>query len=49
MNNYALTHFATEETHVIQFNYPEYEHLRKEFILIALPVAAILTHVRKKH
>ncbi len=30
MNKYAQTHFATEETYMVKFNYPDYEQHRKE-------------------
>jgi hemerythrin len=30
MNKYAHTHFATEETYMVKFNYPDYERHRKE-------------------
>jgi hemerythrin len=30
MKEYAETHFATEETYMVKFNYPDYENHRKE-------------------
>ncbi len=30
MTNYALTHFATEETYMDEFNYPEYQGHKEE-------------------
>jgi len=30
LTNYALTHFKTEETYMIEFNYPEYQYHKEE-------------------
>ncbi len=45
MTNYVLTHFKTEETYMIEFNYPEYQHHKEEHHDFAMKIIAYLDRV----
>jgi hemerythrin len=47
MTNYALTHFATEENYMIEFNYPGYQDHKKEHHDFAIKTIAYLDNVIK--
>ncbi len=45
MTNYALTHFKTEESYMIEFNYPEYQDHKEEHRVFAMKTIAYLDRV----
>ncbi len=47
MTNYALTHFKTEETYMIEFNYPQYQDHKDEHHDFAMKTIAYLDKVIK--
>ncbi len=47
MTNYVLTHFKTEETYMIEFNYPEYQDHKEEHHDFAMKTIAYLDRVIK--
>ncbi len=47
MTNYVLTHFKTEETYMIEFNYPEYQYHKEEHHDFAMKTIAYLDRVIK--
>jgi hemerythrin-like metal-binding protein len=47
MTNYALTHFKTEETYMIEHNYPEYQDHKGEHHVFAMKTIAYLDKVIK--
>ncbi len=47
MTNYALTHFATEENYMIEFNYPGHQDHKKEHHDFAIKTIAYLDNVIK--
>ncbi len=47
MTNYAQTHFALEEAYMVRFNYPDYEHHRKEHQGFSIETMAFLDSASK--
>jgi hemerythrin len=47
MTNYVLTHLKTEETYMIEFNYPEYQDHKEEHHDFAMKTIAYLDKVIK--
>ncbi len=47
MTNYALTHFATEETYMKEFNYPEYKYHKEEHYKFTIKTIAYLGKMRE--
>ncbi len=47
MANYAITHFATEETYMIKFNYPGYKYHKEEHHDFTMTTLANLRKVIK--
>ena len=47
MTNYILTNFKTEETYMIEFNYPEYQYHKEEHHDFAMKTIAYLDRVIK--
>ncbi len=45
MTNYVLTHFKTEETYMIEFNYPEYKHHKEEHRDFTMKIISYLDSV----
>jgi len=45
MNKYANTHFATEETYMVKFNYPDYEYHRKEHQAFSIETMAFFDKI----
>ncbi len=45
MTNYVLTHFKTEETYMIEFNYPEYQYHKEDHHDFAIKTIAYLDRV----
>ena len=45
MTDYVLTHFKTEETYMIEFNYPEYQDHKEEHHDFAMKTIAYLDSV----
>ncbi len=45
MTDHILTHFKTEETYMIEFNYPEYKDHKKEHRIFAIKTIAYLDSV----
>jgi hemerythrin-like metal-binding protein len=45
ITNYILTHFKTEETYMIEFNYPEYQHHKEEHHDFTMKIIAYLDSV----
>ncbi len=45
MNQYAQTHFATEEAYMVRFNYPDYESHRKEHQAFSIETMAFLDKI----
>jgi hemerythrin len=42
MTNYIFTHFKTEETYMIEFNYPEYQYHKEEHNDFTMKIIAYL-------
>lgn len=47
MTKYALNHFATEDTNMIKFNFPEYQSHRNEHLDFTDKTVAIINKVIK--
>ncbi len=45
ITHYILTHFKTEETYMIEFNYPEYQHHKEEHRDFTMKIIAYLDSV----
>jgi hemerythrin len=47
MSDFAQTHFATEETYMLEFGYPDYEHHKKEHQDFLIETIAFLDDAAK--